>query len=846
MLPSLCRVRLLPSMLLSLLAAGLIPAMPNEASCDPARFQSDAIHPEMRVEASPAREQLVSVNPPSLLWPVISGRDVRYRVRLSQDAHFAGKSTIEVDGLRWAMFNPHRKLAEGTWYWQVGTARKPGADVEWSDVFLFELDKTARQFVTPPADEVVGSLPKQHPRILVSAKDLARLREKLQGTDASGSYARSAEKLVGRTLAGAAAALPSKTGKNAYETKNFAKWASKGYAGHLLGDIKSLTVAYIATGDDRFAREAIKRGVLVASFDVNGPTARKVSDFADGSCMEAMALVYDCCYDLLSESEKTQIRDAMVARAAPWFDRQMNSLESRIFNAHIWQHILYQVTSVALALHGDVPEAEPWLTYVYELWLARVPLLGGNDGGWANGLNYFGTNFKTLLEMPTLLQRFTGVDFFNHPWYRNTIYYQIYTWPPGSASDGFGDGSERTAPPSSGRAMFVGFLGRRFQDPAALWYARQVAGDRDLDSLLPPMLFFDRLLSDEEQRSPRAALPDDLPQARAFRDVGIVAMHTDLARTDDNLMLAFRSSPFGSFNHMHSDQNSLHLLCGGQRLFSGSGYYIAYGDDHFKDWYTHTRGQNTIMIDGRGQVRGADGYGWVARYLHGHQITYCSGDASNAYGAAGLKRFRRHVAFLRPNIVVVYDDLEADHAAEWKWLLHSPHKIGANPDQQRLLVKTDNIQAQVDLFGSEALQVHVSNQFDPPALNWRNKKSGGETIDYPNQWHLTATPPKKSPKARFLTVFQIEENGERSLVAVGREIDSIHVADWQITAALNPAHPASLLLKRTDGAAALAVDCPAVVVGGTEYKSTGAESMLVEQAGKIIRRCTDELPEAAR
>ena len=842
---SACHCRALVSTFLFLIAACVSLSFAEKAFGDPPLLDVDAIHPVRRVEASPADNRVVDVNPPTLLWPVTSGREVRYQVRLSQDARFADQKSAKTDGLRWAMFNPHRKLAQGTWYWQVGTTRKPGAETAWSDVHTFEVDETARGFVTPAPEVMIQGVPTKHPRILVSAKDLPRLREKLQGTEALKRYMRSAEKLVGKAVRGVEGAMPSQKGKSEFEAKNFAKWASKGYAGKLLGEIKTLTVAYLASGDERLGQEAIKRGMVVASFDPAGPTSRKVSDFADGSCMEAMALVYDSCYDLLSEPEKTQLRDAMIARAAPWFARQMNSLESMVFNAHIWQHILQQTTEVALALRGDVPEAELWLTYVFELWQARVPLLGGNDGGWANGINYFATNFKTLLEMPTLLERFSGVDFLNHPWYRNTIYYQIYAWPPGSASDGFGDGSERTYPPTTSRAMFLDVLGRRFQDPAALWYARQVAGKRDLDSLLPPMLLFDRILDESKQTPPEPQLPGDLPQARAFRDVGIVAMHTDLARTDENLMLAFRSSPFGSYNHMHSDQNSFNIVCGGKRLFSGSGYYIAYGDDHFKDWYTHTRGHNTIMIDGKGQVRGANGYGWVARYLHGRQITYCTGDASHAYGEAGLTRFRRHVVFLRPNIVVVYDDLEADHPAEWSWLLHSPGKIEATSEEQ-FFASTGNAQAQIDFCASAAVKGTVSDKFDPPALNWRDKKSGGKTIEYPNQWHLTVVPKERSAKARFLAVLQVGRDGKPLATNPDHGKDGvIQVGDWRIAAALKTSQSPSLLIKRNDGDATLAVDCDVVTVNTIRYRSSEPGALLIEESGGVFQR-EDDLSDTAR
>ncbi|NQT11477.1 MAG: DUF4962 domain-containing protein, partial [Planctomycetes bacterium] len=182
------------------------------ARADSSPPKDNAIHPARRVDASPAKGLLVAVNSPPLLWPVRSGRDVRYQVRLSQDARFSRGPTIEAHGLRWAMFNPHRRLAEGTWHWQYGTTRRPGADVQWSPVFRFDVDGAARVFVAPPAAEMIRGVPQEHPRILVSAEKLGLLRERLRQTEFLKSQIRSAEKLVGRPPSGVEAALPTQKG----------------------------------------------------------------------------------------------------------------------------------------------------------------------------------------------------------------------------------------------------------------------------------------------------------------------------------------------------------------------------------------------------------------------------------------------------------------------------------------------------------------------------------------------------------------------------------------------------------------------------------------------------------
>ena len=800
-----------------------------------------AIHPERREAPAPAHGISVSQNPPALLWPVEKGKNVRYSVRLSQNKRFPKRETIATEGFQWAFFNVHRKLASGNWFWQYGVS-KNGRKATWSDVFVFEVKKKTHVFETPVAEVMLSTCPDAHPRIWVTAAHLPALRKRASKMKDLALFKRRANRYLDKDLA--ADDFPPDQGKTEYEKGAYRKWASKALAGDISVSIQWLAPAYLMTGNEKYGREIVRRALHVARWDAEGFTNPGVSDFADGSCMRILAQAYDTCYDLFSEDERVLMREAMRFRAQRFYNKTVNNLEDRVFSAHVWQHVLLEFAEVAFATLGEVPEAEIWATYIYEVWLARVPLLGGEDGGWANGNNYFGTNMETLLSMPELFRRMTGVDLFQHPWYENAIDFMLYTWPPGSVSDGFGDGGEKIGGPPDSRLVFAEALGQVFDNGYAQWYVDTALKDKPMK--LPPMLAWYRIRSGG--KTPRAKSPQNLPQAKAFRDIGVVSMHIELSDTEKDLMVGFRSCPFGSFNHMHACQNSFNLLFGGERLFESSGYYVAYNDDHFRGWYKHTRGHNSVLIDGKGQTFGAEGYGWIARFLNGKRIRYCLGDASMAYGDAGLTKFRRHVVLLHPQTIVIYDEVEADHEAQWQWLLHSGRKVVADSSLQRLAGRSRTALSQVDILGSVPLHISIDDAFDPPALNWRGKKINGRISDeLPKQWHATISPDQPLKVCRFLTVIQVRAVGCSQVFneVVSEPGVSVIVGDWSIAAELNGEKPASLMIQHRDGKAGLVADKTRLILGKKEYRTGGsATSMLVESGGKepLVLRSRDQRP----
>ena len=101
----------------------------------------DAPYPKFRIWTSPSRGEQPRFNSPSLQWPSI--KKALYSVRLSSSNSFS-KGVIEKYGLPYAIFNPHKQLANGKWYWQFKTN-----DGSWNAIDSFVITPSTRIFPTP-------------------------------------------------------------------------------------------------------------------------------------------------------------------------------------------------------------------------------------------------------------------------------------------------------------------------------------------------------------------------------------------------------------------------------------------------------------------------------------------------------------------------------------------------------------------------------------------------------------------------------------------------------------------------------------------------------------------------
>ena len=775
----------------------------------------ERVHENVRETAYPQSMHQVYLNPPPLILPKsVHEKDASYQFELSNDKTFPAGKTITADAKPWLMFSPHKVLDKGTWYWRWRKV-KDGKQGEWSQPYDFQIAGDEPKFATPVYETFRKNLPKGYPRLFCF------LDNDLKTARANVASHPEYKEMLNRANMG----LNYEPAANPYPKARPA-----------LAFVTYLHTAYTLTEDKQYADKMVEttRAYLKSTPDKN----LLRDDFFCGDLIEQLLMCYDVCHDMFTADELKQI-ETLVFEVAKNHHNPMRTgyEETHFFNNHFWQHGFRQTLEIGLMFYEHSEKAREMLEYCYELWSTRAPAGGFNrDGEWQNGTGYFTANTKTLYYVPSLLSHITGFDFLKHPWYQNAGQSLLYAFPVGTMSAGFGDGNERQPTPDRQRLGIADFLAREIGNPYAKWYASHCTRDlrRDYETRIYRMA---RVAKDYPYTKD---LPADRPNAVWMEDMGEVYAHSAIQNTNRNVFLSFRSSPFGSGSHTLADQNSFNLHFRGVPVYRSTGYYLNFKDAHNILSYRHTRAHNNILVDGIGQPFTTRAYGKITRMLNGENITYALGDASNAYcgtseypmwiknfeeaglaqtpeygfGETPLTKYRRHILLLHPDIVVIYDELEASKPVTWDWLLHSPVQFQIDNAKHTMTTRYEEKQfsSVAQMFSNQAFEMTQTDQYVAPPDPKKMKKG----VKYPNQWHLTA---KFQPCAqnRILTVIRIMPDGNKEKV-LSRKGNVFTCERWKIEAELDPAKPASLKIFNDRNNATFSLGDGDIEIGNTTYK----------------------------
>ena len=779
----------------------------------------EMVHPNDRDQPYPREEHELFVNPAPLIVPkVLRGEDEFLEFELSQDNSFPEKGTYRSGKLNWDLYNVHEQLATGDWYWRFRKVDANDKATIWSEVYKFTVTGKEEVFVTPKWEVFQQNIPATYPRInCFLEEDIAKVSPI---ADTHPEY----KSMISRA-----------NGKDGLGVKLPANPHDYGMEALANNTRNYLNTAWRLTKDRKYYDKILEIGRTLINYGITDDQLKKYENFAAGGIVDVVSLCYDLCQESLTEDEKTKAEQLILKIVNYYYRSYTGRIENHIFDNHTWQIVLRNMTQGALVICQEYPEAMNALEYFYELWTGCAPASGFNrSGAWQNGISYFGTNCYTLYWMPMLFSHLTQTDFLKHPWYKNAGKAIAYTWLPGSGNCSFGDGVEKwMTEPGRVQVGFMDFLARETGDSYAAWYAKECA-------VVLKDNFDMRLYRIAQGDADYTAAELDDSAFENFiwhKDIGEGVAHSDMRNLNSNLSLAFRSSPYGSGSHTLADQNGFKLLYKGRPVYISAGYYQNFADKHNLLQYRNTRGHNTIMINGIGQPFTTKAYGNICRGLNGENIAYFLGDASNAYCgtsdqwesnfvAAGisqtpefgfgdnpLNNYKRHIFMLRPNKIVIYDELGADEVATWQWLLHSPvemHVAGNKVTTDYTYEGRGSFTSVAQIYSEQTPDITATDEWFP----------GGEPADqdpvkYPKQWHLTANF-GPSLNNKILTVIQVTENG--SVDEIWQVNNRFTLGDWKIEAEMAADKPAAITISNKLTGAMFSYGTPEVIVGGAPYK----------------------------
>jgi len=600
----------------------------------------------------------------------------------------------------------------------------------------------------------------------VQAKDLDRLRFYAQagGKEAFGSLLARA----GQLLTADPTPEPAVRG-SARDPKTVEYWwSNRLQTVKALQEAEILAFVWLITREEKYGRRAREFTLKLAAWDPDGPTNFDLNCEAAKPMLYRLARAYDWTWSLLSQEERARVRAVLLRRALDaWRSGEVKEGAGHLnqpYNSH-GNRTWHKLAENAVATYGETPQSEMFLRYAVTKFFAAYPVWSDDEGGWHEGLSYFAGYMAKVPTWLELARIALGIDGFKKPFFAHFGDYPLYSAPPGSPDLGFGDLAFR--PPSAGWA-FMHYFVRATGNPYWAWWANTWKIPTQSDE---PVLEF--LWSAAPGVAPKP--PSGLPPSKIFRGIGVAILNTSLLSSAENVQLRFKSSPMGRWSHGHDPHNSFTLNAYGAALLVNNVYRDIYGSPFHRDWVWSTRSQNALLVDGAGQKsHSADLGGRILKWDLQNGLDYVVGDATAAYEGR-LKRFWRHIFFVKPDVIVIADEVEAARPSTFQWMLHAQAEFQVDEARQRLTLDRGAAGVIVDYASERPLKLRQWTGYDPEPDAKFIASSNFAAI--PPQWHVEAQGAEKSDTTLTFTILRVFRPGQApvSRPVVERNADAISV-----------------------------------------------------------------------
>jgi hypothetical protein len=614
------------------------------------------------VKPYPSNNQVAAQNPPGFTWARHPAAPSSYEIEITPAG--GGPTTAVVDR-NWHL--PTKALPVGNYTWRV----RPANSLDWSTARPFSITGNSVVFEVPDnATLRARIIAKPRPRALPVSFTPYVAWSAAKKADLDPYASRMANEV--RLQIGAIPELsdarwplpissPLTAAAAAQQLDVMQRMDESGR------QLEAAALMWRLKADPVFLNEALKRGDQLAGLNPAGPTSFANADQGARQIALSLTRAIDLLGTDLDGGRRIKWLDIVRTRTNEMYADLANRswpLDQYPLDSHANRSMVFLMLVSSLAL-GDIPDAQKWFDFSFRFYANSPSPWSGPEGGYANGTAY--AEYDTHIGLFDALSQAGGVNFYAQPWARGFFEFAAQFVPPGSTVHAFGDASE-TKPDA--RVWYT--LASRMVSPRAAWYFASLgANGAYQDAFLALQAPYPLPVSDTTAKIPPSS-------SSYFPSIGWVSMHSDIASSARS-SLYFKSSPYGSYNHSHGDQNGLLLSAGGQPLLVKAGWYDWYGSPLWNDWYRQTRSQNAITYDGG---KGQDVSGYRETMQHNGKITafaaqpgydYTEGDATAAYAGA-LTMAKRQVWHLRyaNNAILVRDKLSSIVARTYEFNLHAP------------------------------------------------------------------------------------------------------------------------------------------------------------------------------
>ena len=611
----------------------------------------------------------------------------------------------------WQRLSAEFRAPEGTArFWlalEKGTNGRAEIDAFLRDVVVEPIARLSifqkyRLSPLPPSLEKVRGI---HPRLYLDGARITELRQANQTTHAT--MWKEMRELADRAV---------KRGPPAYRERDNSSGDEQLWQREVGNAMPVLAMAWVLSGEKQYLEAARQWALASSGYRTWGLGRIDGMDLAAGHQLFGLGLVYDWCYADLGEEARRTIRDTLVKRTSAMFEAAATG-KAWWHHSYLQNHLWVNISGMAvagLALFDEVDDAVDWIGLPLEKFQRTMAALG-SDGASHEGVGYWEYGAEYMLKFMDLARTRLDVNLYTGDWWRNTALYAQYLALPRHAwarNNCIVDLADCPRSHWYGPDYLLRGLAREFHDGHAQWLAQQIedAGVASPQAPWMNLLWFDPAL--------RAEPPSSLPTLRHFDDLGLVSARSDWS--GDESLVAFKCGPClghqavqefsydPGAGHVHPDANHFVLFGAGEWLVRDDGYRAKWTGQH-----------NTLLVDGRGQL--GEGKQWfqadealaakarprIVRAISTPGLDQITGEASEAYPRdLGLRRHLRHLLFLKPDVLLVCDEVVTDKP-RWLELRFHPESRQAVRDGNAFVMRGAKASLRLEPLGT-APEVSIS------------------------------------------------------------------------------------------------------------------------------------------